>query len=443
MRLPILLVGAVLLALAALPALAAAAPRSPIHVYCSVGDNQWVSDWPPVDRWGERTASGPIEFCYPEARAALIKEYMKGVMRGYDGISLYTYVENMALRYPDEFGFNGPIVQEFKRRFGVDIRTEPFDKEAWYRLRGEYLTQFLRELHMALAAAGKKLSITLRPNNPNIPQQWLCLAGEEGSGAGMIWMDWERWVQEGVVDEVFAWVGGDTKPLLNKAMPLAKGKPVEIVTYSSSPFGEHWNPYREQGVSICSVAAPGYGIDPWATAGTTAESRRDPDWRVRAQALVDGAAGKLTLTAEQIAALARDPHVLVRREAIRTLADPDVAVQMRAVQILEDIQGGLPQDVKDRAFALLRALFGEYGDGSQRSDRDWGWRAVGNALVAISPRGREVLEALRTRNGDRWLAWLAYEVLYVRQLPGAVLACTEERAVADHAAFAPPFPGRR
>ena len=539
--------------------------------------------WRPVDRWGERTCAGPIEFCYPKARRALIRQYVSGVVQhDYDGLCFYTYVENMALRYADEFGFNEPIVAEFRRRHGVDIRTEPFDREAWYRLRGEYLTQFIRELHATLAAAGKKLSVTIRPDQPNYPQRWFG-NGVDMPGAGMVYMDWEGWVVEGIVDEVFVWLGPGTQALLDRILQLRQDRPVEIVTYSSSPQDDGWTPYRQQGVSICSVAAPGYGIDAWALETTTPESLASPQWRVRAKALVDAAAGKLEPTATQIAAMAHDPHVLVRREALRALAatdateqagvleaaltdaessvriaaanalakvngpetpkrifaaltqdtrfqmkeaclvalsamkaqalpevlrglasdqiavrevavralagiggdaiqepllsalhdpaegvrywavngmgnvraeasgpallgairDDSTAVQMRAVQMLGDVAGALPPEVCEGALTALEAMFREYGDTSARADRSWGWRAVGNAMLAFGPRGREVLDAMQLQRQDRWLAWVAYEVVHVPQGPHAVQLCGEEQALADHAAFAPPFPGTR
>jgi hypothetical protein len=54
-------------------------------------------EWVPIDRWGERLAPGPIEFCYPEARQALVSRYLHHVTEyGYDGIFFYTYIENCA-----------------------------------------------------------------------------------------------------------------------------------------------------------------------------------------------------------------------------------------------------------------------------------------------------------------------------------------------------------
>ena len=42
------------------------------------------------------------------------------------------------------------MVEEYRRRFGVDIRHEPFDFRKWYEILGEGLTQFVREACLAL-----------------------------------------------------------------------------------------------------------------------------------------------------------------------------------------------------------------------------------------------------------------------------------------------------
>ena len=74
-------------------------------------------EWVPVDRSGLLRQGGPIEFAYPDARKALVDLHMKFVRQdGYDGVLLITYAENYSMRFQDEFGFNEPIVQEFKRR---------------------------------------------------------------------------------------------------------------------------------------------------------------------------------------------------------------------------------------------------------------------------------------------------------------------------------------
>ncbi|MBM3475602.1 MAG: hypothetical protein FJX75_20250 [Armatimonadetes bacterium] len=307
-------------------------------------------EWCPVDRWDERRCPGPIEFCYPAARRALVERYVDHAVRyGYDGIAFYTYVENMGVRYVDEYGFNEPIVDEFRRRHGVDIRTEPFDREAWYRLRGEYVTQFLRELHGALGRHGKKLSMTLRCDEPNLPQCWYG-TGTKIPGAGMVYLDWESWAKEGIVDELFTWTGGDPKPLLARIEEVCRDKPVERVALSSSPFDPAWKPYMDAGVTPCTVAAPGYGIDALSVQPTSADTLRSDDWRLRAQTLVDIAGGKVAVEPAAAAALAGDPHVLVRRETMRTLA------ALKAADQVGVLEAGLTDRESSVRIAAAKAL---------------------------------------------------------------------------------------
>jgi len=559
-------------------------------------------EWCPVDRWGERRQPGPIDFCHPEARKALVSRYVTDLTNyGYDGICFYTYTENFGFRYPDETGFNEPIVREFKRRYGVDIRTEQFDKEAWYKLRGEYLTQFFRELHGALAAKGKKLSISLWPENPHFPRPWYAtFAAKPGgvSGAGQIYMDWERWVREGIIDELIANWFGDQKALLRQMLKVCEGKQVELAVASVlagqgnprafHPFGESvedWKPLVQAGVTpILQIAytCP-FMIDRVTLDPTSLDTLTNRDWRLRTQTLADIAAGKIQADASKVAPLATDTHVLVRRQAMlalgalkaadhvrvleEALTDPEPSVRVAAAQALAQVNGpetarcileallkddhdqmrqacvkalaamkersqpvliegleshsvwvrevcvrslgmnGLPesrdsllsalQNDEDyrvrywaikgldrykgprvilallhalddatptvqlaagkslgqrvsqmspaesrRALAALEARFREYGDGCQRSDAAFGWRVVGNALMAFGQPGTDILEAMRTQKEDRWLAWAAYQVVHVPQVKKVVL-CEEKDAVETHTKYAPPFPGWR
>ena len=111
--------------------------------------------------------------------------------------------------------------------------------------------------------------------------------------------------------------------------------------------------------------------------------------------------------------------------------------------MLGDRVATLPPEQSVQVLAALATLFREYGDGCKRADAAWGWRPVGNALLACGAPGKELLETLRTQTPDRWLAWAAYQVVHVPQAAEKALTCDEKDAIATHAAFAPPFPGRR
>lgn len=540
--------------------------------------------WIPVDRWGESLAPGPIEFCYPDARKALVDRLVHHVVDyGYDGIVFYTYVENTGIHYFEEFGFNEPIVDEFRRRHGVDIRTQPFDKEAWAHLRGEYVTQFLRELHTALAAHGRKVSVSISGEGPNLPKTGM---GGHIPGAGMVFLDWETWAREGVVDELFGFFWDpENRQLMNRLLNACKNRPVELVAR-----GDHtaaaWAPYIREGVRVAHGAwYPGMKRFTFEAVGRG--DLDSPDWRRRAQVLLEIADGRLTADGGIVARLCSDPHVLVRREAVRTLVaikatdhvcaieaallDDETAVHFAATDALTNMKGPsshlrllealekhslaksreacvialqtMPQQAEaaliagvnaasyavrevsvralekcssaERDFALLSALrqdpdyrvrfwaarslakpaglrepevvrgllaalddseptvqlgaarslgdlapstadqgrsealsalqvlFRQYGDSCERSDAAWGWRVVGNAIVAFGTPGTEWLETMRVQRDDRWLAWAAYQVVHVPQATEGFAFCEEEEAVETHRRLAPPFPGRR
>ena len=152
---------------------------------------------------------------------------------------------------------------------------------------------------------------------------------------------------------------------------------------------------------------------------------------------IEGFVGlRATLTADQHQSLATD---------LISLTDPAIpsTVRLRAAWGLGHLNGRLDST---RQAAVLQALeqgFRGYGDGATRGDAAFGWRVFGNALLQHHEPGRNRLEAMRTQREDRWLAWLAYEVVHVPQRSGAMVLCSESEAVRVHREFAPPFPGWR
>src|SRR5882757_9631255 len=134
-------------------------------------------EWIPVDRHGVLKQGGTLDYSYPEARKAIIDLHMKIIDREkYDGAMFFTYAENHSTRYQDEFGFNQPVVTEFKRRYGIDLRTQAFTRAAsrtdWVRLRGEYFTTFLRELKQELKKNHQQLAAVLDPHDIHFTQPW-------------------------------------------------------------------------------------------------------------------------------------------------------------------------------------------------------------------------------------------------------------------------------
>jgi len=122
-------------------------------------------------------------------------------------VAFYTYAEYFATRFEEEFGYNDIVVEEFRRRYGQDPRQEPFDRAAWQRLRAEYVTAFLRELSGRLHAAGRQLGVALDPQDTHCPAPWPC-AARDLAPAGRLYLDWETWVRERIVDEIMVYCNG-------------------------------------------------------------------------------------------------------------------------------------------------------------------------------------------------------------------------------------------
>jgi hypothetical protein len=156
---------------------------------------QWkfVRDHPEyqlVDRAGKRHHYGVLEWAHPEARRAWLDD-IRLVLDRYDVDGLYvdTRTECMSPEYADQYGFNPPVVEEYRRRYGVNILEEDFDLEKWRALRGEYFTLFLKEISDLVHAKGKPLSMgTSRGDYIGFP-------------LGNMKLEWRKWIAERIVDE--------------------------------------------------------------------------------------------------------------------------------------------------------------------------------------------------------------------------------------------------
>ena len=142
------------------------------------------------DREG-RPHYGVMEYAYPDVRRYTIRRILS-VLGNYDfdGVFVCTRSQSKPAVHGDQFGFNAPVVEEYERRYGVDIMRRNFELEPWRRLRGEGVTQFLRELRSALNARGMQLGIGVPTGN--------CI----GPPLGNLYLDWRTWVQEKLVDDL-------------------------------------------------------------------------------------------------------------------------------------------------------------------------------------------------------------------------------------------------
>lgn len=131
--------------------------------------------------------SGVPCYAFPEVRAyrlGLIEELMS---YGVDGVFMSTrshttgFGENVLLQY----GFNPPVAEAFRQRYGVDILTDfkpERDGARLIRLRAELMNDFYREVK---AMRDRKYpQVKIAADLSHLPQ------------------DWPEWIREGLVDDL-------------------------------------------------------------------------------------------------------------------------------------------------------------------------------------------------------------------------------------------------
>jgi HEAT repeat protein len=359
-------------------------------------------EWVPVDRSGLLRQGGPIELAYPEARQALVDLHAKLVRRdGYDGVLFLTYAENYSTRFQDEFGFNDPIVEEFKRRTGVDLRTQPFTRTGsrydWYALRGRYVTQFLRELRVELEKDGTKLGFFVNPQQPHFPQPWN--VPELMLTAGHVYLDLERWIREGLVDQLLVY--GYCHPAmqqraLENCLWMTRETKTRVSALTSSPAADQWAPFRERGVQVVmALHDEAMYLDRAGLGEQSLDALSSPDPVLRMRILSQIVSGTTKATVADVAPLAEDENLLVRRLAMlalgklkdpsavpileKNLDDPRHAVRCVAALALRDVN-------RPASAARLLAAVRQWGNHPLNE-------IVVTTLARIAPAPREELAA--------------------------------------------------
>ena len=90
----------------------------------------------------------------------------------------------------NQYGFNELVRRDYESLFGHDIRHHDFDLLAWRDLLGGYLTNFLAELREALGPLRKRLAVGAARGDVL------------GPPLGNATLQWRRWIEEGIVDDL-------------------------------------------------------------------------------------------------------------------------------------------------------------------------------------------------------------------------------------------------
>ena len=139
---------------------------------------------------------GALCEAYPEVRQfwlSLVKDCLEA---GVDGIDFRVQGHSTWTDEPFSYGFNEPIVKDYKNRYGVDILMEHYDPNLLADLRGEYYTEFLKDASSLIRSANKKMQVHIDTDllSPNLYLAAFTFPMN-------IKFDWEKWISEGICDE--------------------------------------------------------------------------------------------------------------------------------------------------------------------------------------------------------------------------------------------------
>ena len=203
----------------------------------------------------EYLACTPCE-AYPQVQKLWLGWVDRLIEAGVDGVDLRISAHGSLTDEPWNYGFNQPIVEEFRQRFGEDPSYMDSHREQLARMRGEHYTAFFREASRRLRASGKRVQAhvhteAFRPD--------ACHGQIMGFPANLHF-DWQSWLAEGLVDAITlrtSWFEGLEDPIEAKPERSRLGPSLDnpVVTEAFGLAGHlnlsvHLNRYIGRAVGI-------------------------------------------------------------------------------------------------------------------------------------------------------------------------------------------------
>ena len=146
-------------------------------------------------------SKGVTSYAWPEARAFRVAQARELLAWGADGIhcSTSSHCRHLPNVHEEDFyGFEQPIVDAFRSKYAVDIRTaDDFDKEAWHDIKGEAMVELYRDLAKLCHAQNKELWIGLQLG------RYTQFSADPHFGANVVMRFTNHWVtlvDEGIAD---------------------------------------------------------------------------------------------------------------------------------------------------------------------------------------------------------------------------------------------------
>ena len=161
------------------------------------------SDWWALDREGDRElklgSRLSLSLAVPEVRSYMVDRYLEIVEEsGGHGVQVEFVSELRDSHGAAIHGYETPMVQEYKKRYGKSPSGLPNHDPDWLRFRAGFVTETLRELRRRLKARHPEAPFTIGV----IAQD---LAGPHGDRYLGAFQDLRAWLDESLMDELYLW----------------------------------------------------------------------------------------------------------------------------------------------------------------------------------------------------------------------------------------------
>ncbi|MHC4872969.1 MAG: hypothetical protein ACYTFY_14090 [Planctomycetota bacterium] len=135
---------------------------------------------------------GALSPAYPAVQKIWMNHINYCLTSGVDGVDLRIVNHNRSLEW-ERYGFEPPVIKEYKKRYGVDISCEKFNPLLHRKLLGGFYTDFIRKASQRVRSVGKKIQLHIGRTELDRPRNNISMN---------MYFAWEDWIKEGLADEI-------------------------------------------------------------------------------------------------------------------------------------------------------------------------------------------------------------------------------------------------
>ena len=163
-------------------------------------------------RGANKYLPGALCEAYPEVQEYFRNQVNQVLKMGVDGVEVRISCHSCHVDDPFSYGFNKPILDEYKRQYGVETRGENLDLNKIADIRAQLFSDFMRSLSYMVRQNKKKFgfsinlefmrnnSVTLRP--PDCVFEATSPHYQRIQRPWNINFNWSDWIKEGILDFV-------------------------------------------------------------------------------------------------------------------------------------------------------------------------------------------------------------------------------------------------